>query len=211
MDDFAKMISFSGGRTSAYMLFRELPITEQTIVCFANTGKERLETLEFVRDCQQYFKTPIVWLEYCPSNKFKVVDFETASRKGEPFSALIEKRGYLPNVVTRFCTQDLKIRVIKNYLNSIGINEWDSLVGIRYDEPRRYSKLIAQNDTGKNKWDNSAPLYRDKITKVDVLAFWGGMPFGLNLHGDEGNCDLCFLKGKNKLIKLIGKHPDLAD
>ena len=101
-------ISFSGGRTSAYMLWRviqsgggQLPC--QTIVCFANTGKEDEATLRFVRDCSINWAVPITWLEYQPDAPgFKVVSFETASREGQPFEAIISKRNYLPNPVARF-------------------------------------------------------------------------------------------------------------
>src|SRR3546814_10444693 len=51
-------ISFSGGRTSAYMLWRVLQtnggLPADTVVCFANTGKEVEATLRFVRDCAEH-------------------------------------------------------------------------------------------------------------------------------------------------------------
>ena len=96
-------ISFSGGRTSAYMLYKVLEahggkLPDEAVVCFANTGKEEESTLQFVHDCETNWNVPIVWLEYQAENpKFKVVDFKTASREGEPFEALIKKRSYLPN------------------------------------------------------------------------------------------------------------------
>ena len=50
------VISFSGGRTSAYMLWRVLQsnngLPDDAIVCFANTGKEHDATLQFVKDCE---------------------------------------------------------------------------------------------------------------------------------------------------------------
>lgn len=111
--DEPTVISFSGGRTSAYMLWRVLQanqgLPDEAIVCFANTGKEEEATLEFVRDCEKNWGVEIHWLEYRNSEqKFERVSFETASRNGEPFEALITKKNYLPNMVARFCTQELK-------------------------------------------------------------------------------------------------------
>ena len=102
-------ISFSGGRTSAYMLWRVLQtnggMPADTVVCFANTGKEVEATLRFVRDCAEHWQVPIRWLEYVPMEPgFALIDFDRASRQGEPFEALIRKRQYLPNPVARGCT-----------------------------------------------------------------------------------------------------------
>ena len=123
--DEPTVISFSGGRTSAYMLWRVLQsnngLPEEAIVVFANTGKEEEATLEFVRDCETNWGVEIHWLEYRNSEKkFERVTFETASRNGEPFEALIRKKKYLPNVVARFCTQELKVLTIDRYMKSLG-------------------------------------------------------------------------------------------
>ena len=63
------LLSFSGGRTSAFMLNRVLDAYDGKLpdhfqVCFSNTGKEMPETLDFVRDCQERWDVPITWLEY---------------------------------------------------------------------------------------------------------------------------------------------------
>ena len=89
------------------MLWRVLQsnngLPEEAIVCFANTGKEDEATLEFVRDCAINWNVNIKWLEFRDDEKkYAIVDFETASRNGEPFEALIKKRNYLPNPVSRF-------------------------------------------------------------------------------------------------------------
>ena len=213
-------ISFSGGRTSAYMLWRVLQsnngtLPENSIVCFANTGKEEEATLEFVRDCEKYWNVPIVWLEYSEAeeskDRFKVVTFETASRNGEPFEAVIRKKQYLPNPVTRFCTIEMKIRTIANYLLSIGMcekrthGEYMSWVGIRADEPRRAAKIDRER----------TPLVSAGITKEDVGQFWTQQQFDLKLPNFNGvtyhgNCDLCFLKGANQTFRLIKEKPERA-
>ena len=113
-------VSFSGGRTSAYMLWRVLQsnggkLPEETIVCFANTWKEAPETLDFVNECSVQWGVPITWLEYRwaeeTKDRFKVVTYETASRNGEPFFEMIQQNGkpFLPNPVMRICTARLNI------------------------------------------------------------------------------------------------------
>ena len=120
------VISFSGGRTSAYMLWRVLQahggkLPPDALVCFANTGKEDEATLEFVRDCSVNWGVKIHWIEYRHDEVgFAEVDFDTASRDGEPFEALIRKVQFLPNSGMRICTTHLKIRPFRKYLGFCG-------------------------------------------------------------------------------------------
>jgi 3'-phosphoadenosine 5'-phosphosulfate sulfotransferase (PAPS reductase)/FAD synthetase len=209
------VISFSGGRTSAYMLWRILQsnqgLPEDAIVCFANTGKEMEETLNFVNDCEVNWNIKINWLEFVNSeetkNRFKVVNYETASRNGEPFELVIKHLGYLPNPVTRFCTTFLKIRVIDAFVKSLGWehDEKSDWMGIRADEMRRAAKFER----------NRIPLVSAGITKADVSAFWSINDFDLGLPNNNGttmhgNCDLCFLKPASQILSLIQEKPSRA-
>ena len=113
-------------------------LPENVKVCFANTGKEHPATLEFVHECATQFDCEIIWLEWQkaekPSERWKIVDFQTASRNGEPFSGLIDLRGYLPTPVTRFCTQEMKIRPMKYYAQQVlGWTDWQVAIGFRAD------------------------------------------------------------------------------
>lgn len=211
-------ISFSGGRTSAYMLYKileahDMSLPSDAIVCFANTGKECEETLEFVRDCQENWGVDIHWLEYVydevPGKRHKRVTFETASRNGEPFAASIDQNGkpYLPNPVARICTINLKIRVIDKYLKSLGWdhNEKMDWVGIRADEQRRAAKIDRSR----------TPLVSAGVTKKTVGDFWKSQSFDLKLPNFNGvtmhgNCDLCFLKPANQVFTLIQEKPERA-
>jgi 3'-phosphoadenosine 5'-phosphosulfate sulfotransferase (PAPS reductase)/FAD synthetase len=205
-------ISFSGGRTSAYMLWRVLQshggtLPPEAIVCFANTGKEDEATLKFVQDCGQHWGVDIHWLEFRDADPaFERVTFDTASRDGEPFEALIKKRNYLPNPVTRFCTAELKIRTIHKYLKSLGWdhNEKMDWVGMRADEQRRAAKIEDKS---------RIPLVTAGVTKETVGEFWRAQPFDLelpNINGVtyHGNCDLCFLKGGAQVLSLIAEKPE---
>jgi 3'-phosphoadenosine 5'-phosphosulfate sulfotransferase (PAPS reductase)/FAD synthetase len=208
-------ISFSGGRTSAYMLKKVLEagggqLPDQAIVCFANTGKEDAATLQFVHDCETNWNVKINWLEFLPDNpKYKIVDFSTASRNGEPFEQLINKKKYLPNTFARFCTTELKIIPIERFMASLGYEDFVTFVGIRADEPRRVAKMK------NNKSIKETPLATDKVTTKDVLDFWDNQSFNLQtvtVNGNSllSNCDLCFLKKANHLVSLIRDNPNRA-
>lgn len=224
--DAPALISFSGGRTSGFMLKKIIDayngtLPEDLYVVFANTGKEMPQTLDFVRDCADKWDCKIHWLELeiadeRPVYRTKEVNYETASRNGEPFEALIQRRKMLPNPVMRMCTQELKMNVMKRFMKEKGHKEWTNVVGLRYDEPRRVAKQNRQNDSNANAWDSVCPLYQDKITVKEILEFWQKNNFDLKLTSENGqttagNCDLCYLKGTKTLTKIIKEKPDLAD
>jgi 3'-phosphoadenosine 5'-phosphosulfate sulfotransferase (PAPS reductase)/FAD synthetase len=190
-------------------------------VCFANTGKEMEETLEFVRAIETNWSVPIRWIEYRDDEQgYALVNFETASRNGEPFKAIVQKRHYLPNPVTRFCTVELKIRAIHKHLKSLGWKDkesegWDQMVGIRSDEQRRVSKIRARPSPETSKETMILPLADAGITKKHVGDFWKSQSFDLGLFNNNGqtmhgNCDLCFLKGANQVFTLIKEKPERA-
>lgn len=227
--DSPTCISFSGGRTSAYMLWRVLQsnngLPKEALVCFANTGREDEATLRFVKACQDRWEVPITWLEYQPDAPgYRVVTFETASRNGEPFEQIIQKRQYLPNPVTRFCTSELKIRTMHRWLRdnwqSFGWDdtdlEWDQMVGIRADEERRVSKIRKRgHSTETTKETMLMPLADAGVTVQDINAFWDAQPFNLELTTFNGrtlagNCDLCFLKPAAQIQSLIAERPERA-
>jgi len=216
-------ISFSGGRTSAYMLYKVLEAHDMSMpsdakVVFANTGKEDLATLKFVQDCSDNWNVPIIWVEYQHDEPhFKVVNFETASRNGEPFEELIRygSRRYLPNPMTRYCTVDLKIKAAQRYLFSVGWTEWENLVGIRADEQRRVAKIRANPSDGNKGITRFMPLATAGVTKEEVGKFWAKNTFDLelpNINGItyHGNCDLCFLKKTTAVMSLIAEKPERA-
>lgn len=211
------LVSFSGGRTSAYMLRQILDAHGGTLpadvhAVFANTGKERPETLDFVQECATRWDVPVTWVEYREGKPgFKVVSHNSASRAGEPFAALIGKRNFLPNPVTRFCTQELKIRVMKGFMLAQGYEHWANVVGLRADEPHRTAKGRAGNAAGKERWQTAWPLADAGIVERAVLAFWRAQPFNLGLRSHEGNCDLCFLKAGRIVQEIMAAKPELAD
>jgi 3'-phosphoadenosine 5'-phosphosulfate sulfotransferase (PAPS reductase)/FAD synthetase len=215
-------VSLSGGRTSAYMLWRVLQsnggLPEDAIVCFANTGKEDDATLRFVRDCGLQWSIPIAWLEYtrkADDPRFQVVDYDSAARHGEPFERAINDHNMLPNPIARYCTKELKIRTIDRYIRAARgwtSGEYEMMIGIRADESRRVAKIRESN--GRD-GDRSTPLATAGATARDVGDFWRAQPFDLqlpNMNGKtmHGNCDLCFLKPASQVLALISENPARA-
>lgn len=214
-------ISISGGRTSGYLWRRVLEahnfnLPPDVVGVFANTGKEEEATLQFVHDMETHWGVPIAWVEFKqhdePEHRWHVVSFETASRNGEPFEAVIRQKNYLPNPVTRFCTIEMKIRTIARYLRSVGFEgtmsdlENSSVIGIRADEPRRVAKI---------KDRSRMPLVTAGVDATQVGNFWRANDFDLglpNIGGRtmHGNCDLCFLKPAAQVFSLITEKPARA-
>ena len=222
MSDHYHVLNVSGGLSSAYMLWLHLQenggqLADGTIALFANTGKEREETLHFVAELTANWGVPITWLEYRyhperrgrrkgeMKNDYEIVDYESASRDGQPFEQLIVGHRYLPNQATRMCTQELKVETFRRYLRyGLGAESWMDSLGIRFDERRRWTRRF--NDPGL-----LFPLVTARVTKKDVQDFWDTQNFRLEIPSWKGNCDLCFLKGKTNLIHTMRNEPELAE
>lgn len=205
------LISFSGGRTSAMMtklLLEHKQDEYEMVVVFANTGKERKETLDFVNNCDKHFGFKSVWIETVQHERgvgatFKVVDYETAHRNGEPFEDVIKKHG-IPSVAAPFCTNELKVVPINKYIKSLGWKNYYTAIGIRIDEPKR---LKIENDKRY-----IYPMAVDfPTTKEAVNEFWKSQPFDLKLKNYEGNCDLCYKKSMKKHLTILNERPETAD
>ena len=94
--EYPAIISFSGGKTSGYMLAKIIEAYDGKLpngikVVFCNTGLEHEKTYEFIKACEDNWGIEITWIEYQgkqQDERFKLVSFETASRKGEPLSLI---------------------------------------------------------------------------------------------------------------------------
>ena len=198
-------VSFSGGRTSAYMAWwLKKNYSGEMVFVFANTGKEREETLNFIDKCDKVFKLNLTWVEYNPlptygkANWFKIVDYKTASRNGEPFRMFIQKER-IPNMAYPNCSGRLKSLPMHNFIkHGIGWKKYKTAIGIRYDEKRRINWEAAK----KNNY--YYPLATDhRVDESFIRHWWDNMSFDLELKDYEGNCDFCWKKSDRKLVTLI--------
>lgn len=205
--------TFSGGRTSAFMgrMLQEHPKYKDfdKLFIFANTGKELPETLDFINKCDKEWGLNVVWLEADIQKEkgvgtnFKVVDYNSASRKGEPFEEMLSKYP-MPNNFASNCTRELKLAPINKFVKSLNYKEVYTAMGIRYDERHRESNNAERDNI-------IYPLIYDlKVDNKFIRDWWDRQPFDLELKDYEGNCDLCFKKSLKKRLTIIKERPDVA-
>lgn len=210
---------FSGGRTSGFMTCMS---PDNAVITFENTGKEHEKTLEFVQRVGDALKRDVVWLEWRPPPRigdrprefsFERVNYDTASRKGEPFEEfMIAINAYrsacgndpiAPWAKMRICTAYLKHKVLDRYIESLNICAHDRMIGIRADEEHRIRGLKRQ-ETAQKKLN--APLYEAGVSLADVMKFWSDQDFDLGIPGYLGNCDGCFLKDEADVARALGPN-----
>ena len=175
---------------------------------------ERPETLDFVDICSREWGVAIAWLEFLwdAPHRTRIVDYRTASRNGEPYAALIDRKGFVPNVTLRACSGTLKRDRIESYARHwLGLKSWHSVIGLRADEPRRVWRMRAMNCGSRTGARAVLPLADAGVREPDVLEWWKRQSFDLGIPSYAGNCTLCMLKGRAKLIRLIRENPSLAD
>ena len=204
-------VSTSGGRSSMYMAYRlwhEYQDVFDMRFIFANTGQELEETLLFVHRFEQEFGIPITWLEAeinmekGKGTRHRIVSYEEASRDGRPYEDMIKKYG-IPNISRPRCTEELKIYPIKSYKRQIGWVGVDDAIGIRADEPKRYTNRKPKKVYPMVDWF--------PVTKQDVLNWWSKQSFDLGLQEHEGNCVWCFKKSLSKHKRLLRERPEAFD
>lgn len=191
-----RVFNLSGGKTSAYMTISLKP-TPNDIILFTDTGREHPLTYKFLDDIEKH--------EGFKIHRATYIHHRSPNRQG--FDALTNWKSYLPNRVRRICTVELKIKTARRYLKPLIGSRFEQHIGFRYDEPERVRKF-------KSHYKNTVtrfPLYERRITKAMIDHYWLSKPYTLEIPSILGNCDLCFLKGKNNLIKIMAKYPELAN
>lgn len=144
--DLPHVVSFSGGRSSAALLFLAaeeglLDPSRGDLVLFANTSAEHPGTYEFAAECKRRieadFGLPFLWFEfttvedawrgeYWRKLSYRLVkpvpidrDDDGYRSSGELFEDLVSLQGMLPNVHSRTCTAKLKL-----YPSHLLLAEW---------------------------------------------------------------------------------------
>ena len=207
-------VSFSGGRTSAYMCWWMLENKAddyEFIFTFANTGQEHEKTLEFVDKCDKHFGLNLVWLEAVVNpekgkgTRHKVVTYETASRNGEPLESIVRKYGLFNAQSYPHCTREAKLAPMNSYRKQLGLGGSLFAVGIRADEIDRMSPSAMEQGL-------CYPLITmTQATKPQIIHWWSEMPFDLEIPNHMGNCITCHKKSNRKLMTIAKHEPERFD
>lgn len=216
--------SLSGGKTSSYIAVNypadynvfALVRTNDKKCLFADAkirqivsdkiGHEFIGTLEedmiiyTMLDLEQYIGREIIWLS------------------DKTFEDVIKKHSnYLPNIMSRFCTTDMKVFPIAQWCYDNTELPVEMRIGFRANEMSRAKTMIERQingienfkfkvgqKNGRNQWKElpyrkvSFPLIDDGIFKDKIEAFWKDKPVRFAY---QNNCVGCFHRNE-----LMLKH-----
>ena len=226
--------SLSGGKTSSYIAVNypsdynvfSLVRTNDKNCLFADEklrqvvsdklGVEFIGTLEddtiiyTMLDLEQMLGTKIDWVT------------------GKTFDEIIINKGgtiYLPNVMQRFCTIEMKLQPIFNWWKNNFNEPIEMRIGFRANEINRAKKMISktnkngfsefkdiigkrktQNKWGLIEWQKpSFPLIQDSIFKDKIEEFWNDKNVRFAFMN---NCVGCFHRNELLLKLMSEKHPN---
>lgn len=203
---YQNVVSFSGGRTSAYLVHLMMTADPGTHFIFMDTGAEHPATYEFVRNIVKHWNIHITCLRVVPDPEmYKPSTYELLSVHDlrpdlEPWRRMVKKYGH-PYVGGAFCTDRMKTVPFVKYCDEhYGKGNYITWLGMRVDEPKRvrprggFAYLANVSD----------------FEKQDVLDWWKEQPFDLGIQEHLGNCVFCIKKSLQKVALATKDEPELA-
>jgi len=212
------LVTVSGGRSSA-MTARHIQTSEKykdwnKVYCFANTGMERPETIQFLKDIVHHWGIELHLVEGVYSMQmnvganYKSVTFDELDMKAKTFEeaiAHVNKGTFdgLPNSASPFCSEYLKVRPMNKFAKDyFGTTKYIKSVGFRAEDmPKRITWAEIKEDEKR-----IFPLLTDferPIGLPELQKFWDAQPFKLRINSKMGNCELCWKKSDRNLVQVI--------
>jgi len=200
------VVSFSGGRSSAYLAWLIKQTYPDALFVFMDTGAEHPKTYEFIKEVDKRFGLNLICLrtvvhpEMGEGCTFSVVPIEECHYDVVPWRDMVKKYG-CPSVVGRaFCTDRMKVVPFTKWLKQSIDSEFTVWIGIRADEPKRLK--------GRPNTKYLADI--SEFGKKDVSDWWSKQDFDLQLSHEFGNCVFCIKKGVARLEQVAKQEPILA-
>ena len=200
------IVKFSGGRSSGMMLMELLKQgalcpERGDVIVFNNTSAEHPATYVFTRSMKQLaedkYDIPFFWIEYQTyedagrhgwkrNPTYRLVNEFPFSEdnphgyrwQGEVFEEMVSHIGFLPNMQSRVCTQNLKIRTT-NELLSDWLAQKDGIerLGHNGDEPKMSAKeVIRYHQANRGKTPDNILLAKKSFSReqpfIREAAMW---------------------------------------
>ena len=201
------VVSFSGGRSSALLVYLMKNRHPDTDFIFMDTGAEHPKTYEFIKNMVKHWGIKLTCLrvvvnpELGQGNSYRVITLDELQPDLQPFRDVCYKYG-TPYVHGAFCTRTMKFEPFTRYCNeTYGNGNYITWLGIRADEPRRLKP--------KQGYKYLADL--SDFDKQDVLNWWEKQPFDLDLPEHLGNCVFCIKKSINKIALATRDETKMAE
>lgn len=217
-----KVISFSGGRTSAYLvhLFKSDPDAH---FVFMDTGAEHPATYQFIKDIVKHWQINLTCLRVVinpamnKGGSYKIINLSDLKQDLEPWENMLSKYG-APAFDMPYCTARMKTEPFEKYCNNtFGKGKYERWIGIRFDESKRLPVEILEKLKlpihVKAVHQKEGFRYLAEIStfdKDDILDWWSSQPFDLAITEHLGNCVFCIKKGINKIALAAKDEPEMA-
>lgn len=222
------VVNFSGGRTSAYMVWlfeqRRKNGGPSPEYIFCDTGAEHPATYRFINEVVDRWGInltclrTVVHMERGVGCTYRVVPLSECKQDLVPFRDYIAKYG-TPSPGAARCTNEMKTVPCDKYCNDkYGRGGYVKWLGIRADEPHRIRTVRSQLDL----FSHAAPIKAelrplrylgeiDDSDKQDVNDFWEEQDFNLELTEERGNCVFCIKKATTKIALAARREPEMAE
>lgn len=208
----------SGGRSSAKMA-RHIQICRKyrkykKLYVFCNTGQERPETIQFLKDMVNSWKINLHLIEGVYSDlpgvgvKHRLVEFDTMDMKSRVFSDCIRhlqknKWTGVPNQATPYCSEYMKVRPAHSFAKEVfGTVDYIKAIGFRKEDmPKRISWAEIKEE--KRKIFPLITDFKNPVSQFDLNRWFKIKRFRLYLHSKLGNCKYCYKKSEPNLLEAI--------
>lgn len=228
-----KVVSISGGRTSAYVA-ANYP-SDELLFALVRIEDERCRfpDREVAKQVEDRIQKPFIATAEDDKIIYTMLDLEQfLGRKinwvsGETYEQVIKiAGGFLPNKTNRFCTTELKIKPMFEWWQRTHKAPIEMLIGYRANEVSRANTMneklnpdglslflgvVGRTKTGRgNKWADVPwqhpvfPLIEDGILKSHIASYWKDKPVRFAMYN---NCVGCFHRNPVFLRFMWDEHP----
>lgn len=208
-DNKKHIVSFSGGRTSAYLvhLMEQRRKKENIDVeyVFMDTGAEHPKTYEFIKNCVEYFDIELTVLKSVINQelgvgvKYKRININECKWDLSLFKEMMSKHS-TPCLTSPFSNGRLKTEPMMKYIKDNYPEPATQWLGMRIDEKNRL----------KSKPNIKYLAEISSMEKIDIVGWWAEMPFDLEIGDWLGNCVFCYKKSPVKIALAMKQEPELA-